>query len=112
MYVTTVDLIWLLLIALLVGYWYNAMRVTEMARHAGRQACAQVGVTFLDDSVIMNKLRLRRNAWGQIRLYREFCFEFTSDGSRRHRGRIVILGKQLQDVQLDAYPESPQQYLQ
>jgi hypothetical protein len=38
-----------------------------------------------------------------LRLWREYRFEFTSDGSRRYSGHINMLGKQLQDVQLDAY---------
>jgi hypothetical protein len=99
---TTADLFWLLLAALVTGYWLNAMRITEMARAIGRKACIEAGVLFLDDSVIMNKMRLRRNG-GQLRLWREYRFEFTSDGSRRYSGHINMLGKQLQDVQLDAY---------
>lgn len=99
---TPADLIWLLLAALLIGYWLDNMRTTELARGIGRNACERAGVLFLDDSVIMSKIRLRLQR-GQPILFREYRFEFTSDGSRRYSGRIVMLGKHLQEVELDAY---------
>ncbi len=100
---TAADLFWFLLLALPVGYWLDVMRVTEAARAIGRKACRDVGVLFLDDSVVVSKIRLRHDD-GRFRLYREFRFEFTGDGNRRSAGCIQMLGKRLQKVQLEAYP--------
>ena len=99
----TADLIWLLVIAVIVGYWLDAMRSNEVARNIGRNACVQANVLFLDDSVALSKVRVGRNARGQFNLYRHYRFEFTSDGSQRYNGNIILFGKQLEQVQLDAY---------
>ena len=105
------DLIWLVPVAAVVWYWLDAMRNQEIARRIGRDACAQAGVLLLDDTVALSRIRLRRNARGQMTLYRRYGFEFTSDGSQRYNGSITMLGRQLQDVQLDAYRIPPEQPL-
>ena len=105
------DLLWFLAAAAIIWYLLDAMRVNELARHIGRQACAQADVLFLDDSVVMKKICLRRNANGQLTLYREYQFEFTSDGSQRYQGSLSLLGKQLMDVQLEVYRIPPESSL-
>lgn len=102
-------LIWLLLAAALVWYWLDGMRSHEIARGLGRNACVQANVLLLDDTVALSRMRLRRNARGRPSLYREYRFEFTSDGSQRYNGRLAMLGRQLQEVQLDAYRIPPEQ---
>lgn len=103
-------LIWLLLAAALVWYWLDGMRSHEIARGLGRTACVQANVLLLDDTVVLSRIRLRRNAWGRLSLYREYHFEFTSDGSQRYNGCLSMLGRQLQEVQLDAYRMPPEQH--
>ena len=103
------DLIWLLPVAGLVWYWLDAMRSQEMARRIGRDACLKADVLLLDDTVALARIRLRRNGAGHISLYREYRFEFTSDGSQRYGGSLALLGRQLQDVQLEAYRIPPAQ---
>jgi hypothetical protein len=95
---------------LLVGggwYWHDAMRAKELAREAGRRRCAEAGVTFLDDTVALARLRLRRDEGGQVNLYREFRFEFTGDGSARHGGEIALLGTRILRVEMEAYRMAP-----
>jgi len=36
-------------------------------------------------------------------LCRLFFFEFSSDGAQRYQGRIVLLGKQVREIEMDAY---------
>jgi len=94
------------LIILLLGavlYWWNASRAKEIARLHGRRACDREGVQFLDDTVVLNRVRLRRNASGQLAIKREYRFEFASDGGRRYDGYMVLLGNQLLQLTLEPY---------
>ncbi|MGE0372721.1 MAG: DUF3301 domain-containing protein [Gammaproteobacteria bacterium] len=99
----------LILVLFLGGgwYWYGAMRVKELAREAGRRRCGEVGVTFLDDTVSLTRLRVRRDQDGQMALYREFQFEFTSDGSARYGGEITLLGGRIQRIEMEPFREIP-----
>lgn len=83
------------------GYWLAAMRSKELARDAGLRTCRQAEVQFLDDTVQLVKARLRRDPLGRVAVYREYRFEFTRDGDRRHRGEIVMLGARVQRVSLE-----------
>lgn len=95
----------LLLLILLAGffYWLNAARAKEIARQVGRRACEVEDVQFLDESVVLIRLRLRRNQNGQLTLYREYQFEFTSDGGVRYGGEIIVFGRQVERVTLEPY---------
>ena len=79
------------------------MVIKEIAHNAAKIACKDANVHFLDDSVVAHKTRLRRNDYGQVKLYREYSFEFSTDGSQRYHGEVQILGKQVKHVELDAY---------
>lgn len=94
---------WLALLLLGVWYWWDTLRTKEAARLSGLHACQQAGVQFLDDTVQRKRLWLRRNQQGRLQLCRLYFFEFTSDGAQRYEGRIVVLGKQVQEVDMDAY---------
>ena len=87
----------------IIWYWWGSMQCKEIARHAGGQACRNVDVQFLDDTVELKKIWLRRNDRGRLQLCRLFFFEFSSDGAHRYQGRIVLLGKQVQEIEMDAY---------
>ena len=93
---------WLLLAALGLGGWlfFDGMRVRELALRAGRDYCRNIGVQFLDETVAAEGLSLARDAGGQLHIRRRYGFEFTSDGERRYRGEIRMLGSRLQDVQV------------
>ena len=89
----TSELLLIILFIVLIWYWLDSMRVKEIARRAGRRACEQDHVMFLDDTVVLRKLRLRRNRSGHLVAWRRYDFEFTSDGSCRYRGNIEMTGK-------------------
>lgn len=96
----------LLLIAVLlfiIWYWWQTMQCKEIARQAGSQTCRKNDVQFLDDTVEFKKAWLRRNESGRLQWCRLFFFEFSSDGAQRYQGRIIMLGKRVQEVEMDAY---------
>ena len=93
------DIVFLLGLAVLLWYWLGAMRCKEIARAAGRHASQEAQAQFLDDTVELTKLRLRRDAQGQLAWYREYRFEFTRDGAYRISGALTMLGQRV--VSLD-----------
>ena len=98
----------ILLFVLVAGiyYWLNTIFAKEIAVKHGKNRCKELGVTFLDETVEITKVRLKRNPRGTVVFWREYSFEFSSDGVRRFSGQIVLHGKVLVDLKMSAYPES------
>lgn len=96
---------WFLLLALAVGGWmlFAGMRVRELALKAGRDYCRAIGVQFLDETVSADGISLARDRGGQVRVRRRYGFEFTSDGERRYKGEIRMLGLRLQGVDVEMH---------
>lgn len=84
-------------------YWLGSIRAKEIATSHSREACKKVSLEFLDETVSLKKLRLRRNHSGHLNFYREYQFEFTSTGEFRYKGIIKLLGKSLLDVEMEPY---------
>ena len=83
--------------------WIDSLRARERALAAGRKACERYGVQLLDETVAFATLRVGRNAEGRVRLRRTYVFEFSDTGNNRRHGAIVMLGGELQDMQLEPY---------
>lgn len=96
---TTLEVLVLLGFAALLWFLLDGLRCKEIARAAGRHASEQAQAQFLDDTVELTKLRLRRSAQGGLVWSREYRFEFTRDGDYRISGAITMLGQRV--VNLD-----------
>ena len=91
---------------LLVGaglLWADSLRARERAVRAGRDACARYGLQFLDETVSFARMRLARDSDGRVKIARTYTFEFSDTGNNRRDGAIVMLGGELQDLQLEPY---------
>lgn len=97
------SLIFLLLLAALVWYWFDSLRALEHAREVGRQACSDAEVQFLDDTVARTELKLVRDETGRRVLRRTYRFEFSETGNSRIEGRVILLGHKLESVTMDPY---------
>jgi hypothetical protein len=93
----------IVLIAAGVFLWVDSLRARERAVKAGRAACERYALQFLDDTVSFTRIRLRRDGEGQLRIARTYTFEFSDTGNNRRHGAIVMLGGELQDLQLEPY---------
>jgi len=87
-----------------LAFWIDSLRARERALAAGRRACERYGVQLLDETVQFARLRLARDEAGRLRLRRTYSFEFSDTGNNRRHGAIVMLGGELQDLQLEPYP--------
>ena len=97
------ELAAIVVIAAGVLFWIDSLRARERALAAGRSACERYGVQLLDETVQFARLRLARDDEGRLRLRRSYTFEFSDTGDNRRRGAIVMLGGELQDMQLEPY---------
>jgi uncharacterized protein DUF3301 len=91
------------LLAAAVFLWLDSLRARERAVKAGRAACERYALQFLDETVSFTRMRLRRDAEGQLRIARTYTFEFSDTGNNRRQGAIVMLGGELQDLQMEPY---------
>jgi len=93
----------ILLLCGLAWFWWDSRGVAERAIQVAKNSCSRVGVTFLNDTVGWKKLRLKRNKSGRVQFQRTYFFEFASDMEQRYQGEIIMLGKYVDKVNLDAY---------
>ena len=92
----------IVLIAAGIFLWLDSLRARERAVQAGRRACERYELQFLDDTVSFTRIRLKRDEDGQLRIARTYTFEFSDTGNNRRHGAIVMLGGELQVLQLAA----------
>ncbi|MEP7044538.1 MAG: DUF3301 domain-containing protein [Dokdonella sp.] len=89
----------LLVIALAIWMWMDALRARELAVSHGRELCRDAGVQLLDQTVSLRRLRLARRD-GLPAFVRRYGFEVSLDGSDRHRGHLDMNGHRLESWSL------------
>lgn len=97
------PLILLALICVAALLWRDAMRARETATAVSRQVCRAYDVQFLDETVALRALGLKRGISGRLQLRRVYQFEYSTDGRDRCPGSITLTG-----VQVDAIYIAPQ----
>lgn len=104
-----------LVAAVLVAWaWYSGTKAKEAAVRAARRACERHRQQLLDETVVLQGMRLRRDGSGRVRVLRRYGFEFSADGMERRPGELELLGQRLVAVnlQLDGgvlYEQDPEQ---
>lgn len=97
------SLLVLAVLGLGVWFWLHSIRILEIARDAGKQACMKMDVQFLDDTVAGTKLALARDNNGRRVLRRTYRFEFSETGNSRREGEVVMLGDRVERVAMEPY---------
>jgi hypothetical protein len=93
----------IIILAAIGWLWWDSRGVAERATMSAKAYCGNAGVSFLNDTVAWKKIRLKRNRAGRMQLQRTYFFEFASDMQQRYCGEIVMLGKKVESVSLDAF---------
>ena len=83
------------LLAAVAWLWLDSLKVREAAVRAAKEICRAEGLLFLDDTVAISGLRLRRDGDGQVRIQRAYDFEYSDTGDNRRKGNLVMLGHRL-----------------
>ncbi len=97
------NLTWLLIVGILLVYFWHSGRFTGRARTLAIDYCQQFGLQLLDHSMVIKGVWPERNEDGKLTLRRRYQFEFSSTGSRRYQGVLVLLGMNLKSIELETY---------
>jgi hypothetical protein len=84
-------------------YWQAAARAKEVASIAARKECKVFEVQLLDDTVQLVKLSMSRDVGGRWRIWREYRFEYATDGEVRYKGQLTILGPRVIRIFLETF---------
>ena len=84
-------------------YWQAAARSKEMAVVAARRECGRFGVQFLDRTAGLIRLSMSRDQDDRWRMWREYRFEYATDGEQRFKGRLTILGPRVINITLETF---------
>lgn len=95
------TLIVVALVLAVLGIWYESARVRETANRVAAELCRRQSLQFLDGTVALAALqpRLGRNG---LRLQRTYVFDYTTAGTARATGFIVMLGREVRHVGLES----------
>ncbi len=97
------EILLILFLLMIAAYWSSATKAREIALTAVAFRCREMEVFLLDDCVALTAQWLKRDADGAIKVWRTFQFEFTSTGDDRYHGKVIMLGRKIQSIQMDAY---------
>ncbi len=84
-------------------YWQSTQKVREIALAATIRHCHDMELQMLDGYIAFNALSLKRDRAGAIHIARSYQFEFSSTGAERYNGRIHMLGRRIESIQLEPY---------
>lgn len=97
------DILVFSLIAVFLMLGWNAQGVKQIALSATKAHCKKMDVLLLDDGIALRGFWIKRNRAGKLCLWRSYDFEFTSTGDERYAGTIILLGRMVEDIQLQPH---------
>ena len=103
MYLDLNHLLWLMLLAIAIIYWWKAYGVKQLALTATKSHCSEMNVQLLDESLALKRIRIRRDESGTLKLLRCFNFEFASTGDDRYCGETIMHGQRCITIKLDPH---------
>lgn len=103
MFIDLVSLFWLTLFAGFIYLWWESLKIKEVALSYTRSYCKRYELQLLDDNVNLRGLWFKRNEQGMVKLWRSYNFDFSSTGDERYKGKIVLLGRNVTNFELDPY---------
>lgn len=84
-------------------YWQSSQKVKEFAWAATMRHCEKMELQMLDGYIAFQSLSLKRDSRGAFHIVRTYQFEFSSTGAERYNGKIQMLGRRLDFIQLEPY---------
>ena len=95
------NILLILLIAAGAWFWWDSMNARERAVAMAAQACQKINVQLLDQTVSLESIKPARNDEGRVVLRRIYGFEYSIERVERRRGRAILRGQRLEQMQLD-----------
>jgi hypothetical protein len=94
----------LLLIAVLMAavlYWWDSTYTGELALNVCQNLCRNAELQLLDNTVMRQRIWLRRGPGGGLQLCRIYSFDYSDDNESRRQGYVVMLGHYVAESSLD-----------
>jgi hypothetical protein len=91
-------LVFLLVAAALGWFWHDGLATRESANRAAQEACQQLGLQFLDGTVVFVRMALIRGHTGYLTLRRTYVFDYTANSIERRQGFIVLAAQRLESI--------------
>ena len=95
------NILLILLIAAGAWFWWDSMNAREYAVQTAARACQQINGQLLDQTVSLESIKPARNDEGRVVLRRIYGFEYSIERVERRKGRAILRGQVLEQVQLD-----------
>ena len=87
-------------------FWSSSMRARERAITVCRLTCKSYGAQLLDQTVSLQRIRLRRDSQGVVRFYRTYGFDYSYNGIERNNGTLTMLGAYSDLIYIDPSDEN------
>jgi len=97
------DIALFTLAALAANHWWRARGFKSQALNLAWQRCRLLQVQLLDQSVVLKQIRLQRGESGSLQWRRTYDFEFSSTGTDRYKGTLVLAGARLQSIEMEPH---------
>ena len=93
----------LLLLLTVAGFlfWNESLRARDRMLQTCARLCRELKLQFLDETVVLTRIRLARSTRGWPEFIRIYSFEFSGTGQDRWTGRATLAGRRVLSVQLD-----------
>ncbi len=95
------SLLIIIAIIAVVWFWYSSVRLKELTTRIAIHTCNKEDYQFLDGTVAMIGISMRRDENGGLRFARKYQFEFSDTGSNRFKGHIFMIGDRLENIHLE-----------
>ena len=96
-------LFWSTVVAAFVAFWWQSDKIKLYAISHIAYYCESRNLQLLDQTMVLKGLWPVRSEEGSIQLRRRYHFEFTSTGEVRNKGIIELIGRKIQDLQIEAH---------
>ena len=70
------------------------------ANDAASETCTVTGATLLDGTVAFRSLRVVRGEAGRPQFERTYLFDYSTDGTTRRQGFVVVTGRHVETIGL------------
>lgn len=100
---TLSDLAVLMLLFLLALALWRHMEVGQLAYRAAKRHTERMGVTLLDQSIVLKRMMLRKSKRALCAVERCYYFEFSTLGDERYSGKVIFLGREQVSVELSPH---------
>lgn len=98
-----IDIALIVLICAIVWYWWDTAYCNELAYNSCRAHCEARNLQLLDNSVVRQRVWLRRNEANSIQICRLYNFAYSDDNESRQVGYILLISHQVVETHIESH---------